>query len=78
MGYAPVSLMSQIYEILHSFRSLGIHPLAVVIVAGLLAAVLEQRIARRNAPDYNAAYRDLPVYPNLPPRRRRRKSAPKA
>jgi hypothetical protein len=69
--------MSQIYEILHSFRSLGLHPLAVVIIAALLAALLEQRVARRGAPDYNAAYRDLPVYPNLPPRgRRRRKPAP--
>jgi hypothetical protein len=70
--------MSQIYEILHAFRSLGVHPLAVVIVAGLLAAVLEQRLARRDAPDFNAAYRDLPVYPNLPQRRRRRKSASKS
>ena len=67
--------MSQIYEILHSFRSLGIHPLAVVIVAGLLAAFFEQRFARRGAPDYNAAYRDLPVYPNLPQRRRRRRKS---
>ena len=70
--------MSQIYVILHSFRALGIHPLAVVIVAGLLAAFLEQRLARRGAPDFNAAYRDLPVYPNLPRRGRRRKPAPKA
>jgi len=71
--------MTLIYEFVHSFRALGLHPLAVVIVAGLLAAFLEQRFARRGAPDYNAAYRDLPVYPNLPQRgRRRRKAAPKA
>lgn len=69
--------MSQIYDLLHNLRSLGIHPLAVVIIAALLAALLEQRIARRSAPDYNAAYRDLPVYPNLPRRKRNPDPAPK-
>jgi hypothetical protein len=67
--------MDPLFEILHRIRSLGINPLAVVIAAGLLCAFLEQRIARRRVPDFNAAYRNVPVYPNLPRRRRRRKTA---
>jgi hypothetical protein len=62
--------MSQVSEVLTYVRSLNFNPLAVVIVAGLLAAFIEQRLARRGTPDYNAAYRNLPVYPNLPPRKR--------
>ena len=64
--------MDPLFEILHRIRSLGINPLAVVIVAGLLCAFLEQRLARRRVPDFNAAYRNVPVYPNLPRRRRRK------
>ena len=67
--------MSSLFEVLHFIRSLGINPLAVVIAAALACAVLEQRIARRRAPDFNAAYRNLPVYPNLPRRRRRKGKA---
>ena len=63
--------MDLLFEILHRIRSLGINPLAVVIVAGLLCAFLEQRLARRRVPDFNAAYRNVPVYPNLPRRRRK-------
>jgi hypothetical protein len=67
--------MDPLFEILHRVRSLGINPLAVVIAAGLLCAFLEQRLARRRVPDFNAAYRNVPVYPNLSRRRRRRKTA---
>ena len=63
--------MDPLFEILHRIRSLGINPLAVVIAAGLLCAFLEQRLARRRVPDFNAAYRNVPVYPNLPRRRRK-------
>jgi hypothetical protein len=68
--------MDLLFEILHRIRSLGINPLAVVIAAGLLCAFVEQRLARRRVPDFNAAYRNAPVYPNLP--RRRRKSGRRA
>jgi hypothetical protein len=63
--------MEQVNELLQYVRSLPINPLAAVIVAALLAAVLEQRVARRNAPDHNAAYRERYAYPNLPQRRRK-------
>ncbi|HEY2751501.1 hypothetical protein, partial [Phenylobacterium sp.] len=63
--------MEQVNELLQYIRSLPINPLAAVIVAALLAAVLEQRVARRNAPDHNAAYRERYAYPNLPQRRRK-------
>jgi hypothetical protein len=68
--------MDPLFEILHRIRSLGINPLAVVIVAGLLCAFVEQRLARRRVPDFNAAYRNVSAYPNLP--RRRRKAARRA
>ncbi len=64
--------MDLLFEILHRVRSLGINPLAVVIAAGLVCAFVEQRLARRRVPDFNAAYRNVPVYPNLPQRRRRK------
>jgi hypothetical protein len=63
--------MDPLFEILHRIRSLGINPLAVVIAAGLLCAFVEQRLARRRVPDFTAAYRNAPVYPNLARRRRK-------
>ncbi len=68
--------MSPLFELLHRIRSLGINPLAVVIAAALLCAFLEQRLARRRVPDFNRAYRNIPVYPNLPRRRRGRRPPP--
>ncbi|HEX5262225.1 MAG TPA: hypothetical protein VFW13_01780 [Phenylobacterium sp.] len=62
--------MDQVIELANHIRTLPLNPLAVVIIAALLAAVLEQRVARRNAPDHNAAYRERYAYPNLPQRRR--------
>lgn len=69
--------MSPLFEVVHLVRSLGINPLAVVIAVALLCAFLEQRLARRRVPDFNAAYRNAPVYPNVS-RRRRRKPPPAA
>lgn len=68
--------MSQLSDALNYVRALNLNPLAVVIVAGLLAAFVEQRLARRKTPDYNAAYRSTPAYPNLPVRGRRRRKPP--
>ena len=64
--------MDPLFELLHRVRSLGINPLAVVIAAALVCAFVEQRVVRRRAPDFNAAYRNVPAYPNLPQRRRRK------
>ncbi|HEX4709288.1 hypothetical protein [Phenylobacterium sp.] len=70
--------MSQLYEVLHYIQALRINPLAGVIVAALLAAFLEQRRVRGRTPDFNAAYRQRPVWPNLSPKRRRRRQPPPA
>ena len=67
--------MSQILEVVHRLQSMQVNPLAVVIVAALLAAFLEQRIARRDTVDFNAAYREKFEYPNVPQRGRRRRKA---
>ena len=58
--------MSQFLEVVHYLRSLQIHPLAGVIVAALLAALIEQRMARQRTPDFSTAYRDI----GAPPRPR--------
>ena len=70
--------MSQLFEVLHYIQALRINPLAGVIVAGLLAAFLEQRRVRGRTPDFNAAYRNRPVWPNLSPKRQRRRQPPPA
>jgi len=59
--------MSQLLEVAHYIRSLQIHPLGLVIVAALLAALIEQRMARRRTPDFSAAYRDIDGPPQAPP-----------
>lgn len=51
--------MSQFLEVVHYLKSLQIHPLAGVIVAALLAALIEQRLARQRTPDFSTAYRDI-------------------
>jgi len=59
--------MSQLLEVVHYVRALQIHPLVGVIVAALLAALIEQRMARRRTPDFSAAYRDIHGAPQEPP-----------
>ena len=61
--------MNQLLEVAHHVRSLEIHPLAGVIVAALLAALIERRMARRRIPDFSTAYRDISGPPPAPPPR---------
>lgn len=65
--------MSQALEVLRIAHNLAGHPLAVVVVLALIAALVEQRMARRRTPDFSVAYRDikdggLKPKPERPPR----------
>ncbi len=53
------SAVSRLLEVVHRLHGLMAHPLATVIVAALLAALLEQRIARRRTPDFSGAWRGI-------------------
>lgn len=50
--------MSQLYEIFRVIRLLGAHPLALVIISALIAAILEQRQAKKRTPDFSSDDRD--------------------
>jgi hypothetical protein len=50
--------MNHIPEVLHYLRTFEVHPLAGVIVAALLAALIEQRMVRRSTADFSAVFRD--------------------
>jgi len=59
--------MSQsLLEVLRIAHSLAEHPLRLVIVLALIAALIEQRLARRRTPDFSVAYRDLHAAPPKP------------
>jgi hypothetical protein len=52
--------MSQfVIDLVHHLHTSGINPLVGVIVAALLAALIEQRWARKRTPDFSVAYRDI-------------------
>ncbi|HZZ31813.1 MAG TPA: hypothetical protein VFE10_07430 [Phenylobacterium sp.] len=51
--------MSQVAEVLRFIHILADHPLRLVVTAALVAALIEQRLARRRTPDYSFAYRDI-------------------
>jgi hypothetical protein len=51
--------MSQSAEVLRIVHSLAGHPVWVVVALALIAALVEQRLARRRTPDFSVAYRDL-------------------
>jgi|GEM_PF-1947290 len=59
--------MNQLLEVLHYLRALQVHPLAGVIIAALLAALIEQRLTRRNTPDFSAVFRPDKGQPLEPP-----------
>jgi hypothetical protein len=46
-------------EILRHLHGLAAHPLALVIVLALIAALVEQRLARRRTPDFSTAWRGI-------------------
>jgi len=56
--------MNQVIEVYRHIRGLGIDPLAVVVGAALVAALLEQRMTRKRTPDFSAAYRDIAGRPD--------------
>jgi len=51
--------LSQLIEIYRHVRTLGVDPVAVVVGFALVAALVEQRMARRRTPDFSGAYRDI-------------------
>lgn len=56
---------SQVLEVLRHLHALTAHPLAAAVVLALLAALVEQRLARRRTPDFSVAFRDIK---GLPPK----------
>jgi hypothetical protein len=50
--------MNHLYEIYRVTRILGEHPLAMVILSALIAAILEQRHRKRKTPDFTLDDRD--------------------
>ncbi len=61
------SAVSQLLEVLHRLHAVSAHPLATVVIAALLAALIEQRLARRRTPDFSVAWRDINGAPKNPP-----------
>ncbi len=59
--------MNEVLEVFHYVRAFQVNPLAGVIVAALLAALIEQRMARRNTPDFSAVFRPDDGPPLEPP-----------
>ncbi|MGZ3378497.1 MAG: hypothetical protein ACXU8S_18020 [Phenylobacterium sp.] len=57
-------------EFLSRLHGLATHPLALVVALALLAALVEQRVARRRAADVSGAWRGIdgppPEAPKLP------------
>jgi len=51
--------MNQLIEIYRHIHSLGVDPVALVVGFALVAALVEQRMARRRTPDFSGAYRDI-------------------
>jgi hypothetical protein len=49
--------MNQVLESLHYVRDLQVSPLVGVIVAALLAALIDQRMVRRRTADFSAVFR---------------------
>jgi hypothetical protein len=63
------SAISQLLESLHRLQVWFPHPLALVTVAALLAALIEQRMVRRRTADNSGAWRGIDgPPPKLPPR----------
>jgi hypothetical protein len=58
--------MSQTVEVLRFVHILADHPLRLVVALALIAALIEQRLARRRTPDYSFAYRDIHGAPPKP------------
>jgi hypothetical protein len=65
--------MSQIIEILRRVAALHINVLALVVIAALLAALLEQRWRRRHTPVFSRTHLEVAPPPETSqPRKRKR------
>jgi hypothetical protein len=51
-------VMYALAEILRYLRMAAAHPFAVVIIAALLAALIEQHYAKKRTPDFSSDERD--------------------
>jgi hypothetical protein len=64
--------MSQVFDILRHLAALRINPLGPVIMAALLAALLEQRWRRRNTPFFSQTHLEAAPPPEQPRDRKAR------
>jgi hypothetical protein len=51
--------MDQVFEIVRHVPRFGINPYVGVVVTALLAALIEQRMARRRTPDFSSPYHEI-------------------
>jgi hypothetical protein len=66
---AMSSAVHQGLEFLGHLHGLAAHPLALVVTLALIAALVEQRLARRRTPDFSGAWRGIDgPPPKAPPR----------
>ena len=65
--------MSQAFEILRHVEALHINLLAAVIVAALIAALLEQRWRRRHTPQFSQSHLEIAPPPEALQRRKDRR-----
>ncbi len=65
------SAVHQGLEFFSRLHGLAAHPLALVVCLALIAALVEQRVARRRTPDFSAAWKGIngppPKAPRPPP-----------
>jgi hypothetical protein len=65
---AMSSAVHQGLEYLGHLHGLAAHPLALVVGLALIAALVEQRLARRRTPDFSGAWRGIDrAPPKAPP-----------
>lgn len=51
--------LSPVLEFLQRLRPLVAHPLALVVIVALVAALIEQRLLRKATPDFSVAFKDI-------------------
>ncbi|HZZ69622.1 MAG TPA: hypothetical protein VFE18_15735 [Phenylobacterium sp.] len=61
-----VPALNQILSAFGRWHALAGHPIAVVVTFALIAALIEQRLARRRTPDFSVAWRDIHGAPPKP------------
>jgi hypothetical protein len=63
--------MNQVLDVIHwlhafGLRTIGMDPLAAVVIAALVCALIEQRWRHRRTPDFSTAFRDINGRPDRP------------